>query len=182
MQAKIILLMILFCVIITASCHKKNTEMASAEIEKQTGPDEIIENVMMVSTTKDKVEWQMNATLSKRFTADKFMIAYEVTMETLNMTEKNFYSSDSVYVYEIRDEFIGMGNVEIITPRARLKTQKIIWNRLTDTVYAPDEVYVVRDNHQMWGTSLYTNSTLDYINLQNVRGQGVVDDNVFNEL
>jgi len=179
MPLKIFLLTMLLCAVFTVSCGKKNTEMASAEIEKQTGPDEIIENVMMVSTTKDKVEWQMNATLSKRYTADKFMIAYEVTMETLNMTEKNFYRSDSVYVYEVRDEFIGMGSVEIISPNAVLKTEKIIWNRLTDTVYAPDEVYIIRDKHEMWGTSLYTNSTLDYINLQNVRGHGVVDDKIF---
>jgi len=178
MRLKIFFFLLLFYAVITTSCKKK-IEMPSAEIEKLTGADEIIENVTMISISRQNVEWQMKAALSKRFTGDKFMVAYDVEMETINTQDKNFYSSDSVYVYEIKDEYVGMGNVVIISPKAVLKTDKIIWNRLTDSIFAPDEVYIVRDRHQMWGTTLYTNSTLDYINLMNVKGQGTVDEKIF---
>jgi len=171
----VVLKILCICLILFfTGCDVKN-DMTGQEIEITHEADEIIENVVMTTMMGSKIEWEMKAQLSKRYTADKFMIAYYVTLETLNTMDKNFYSSDSVYVYEVQDEFIGMGNVIITNPKATLKTDKIIWNRLSDKVHAPNDVYLKRDNHEMWGSNLFTNSRLDYIDMQGVSGHGVVE-------
>ena len=171
--------LVLIALVFTA-CGEKS-EVISLNLEKNVGPDEIIDNLQMFATTGEKIEWQMTAGRTKRFLNDRSMIAYDVNLETLNMDDKNFYSSDSAYVYEIQDEFIGMGNVEIITPKGILRTDKIIWNRKTDRIHAPNEVYLKRFEHEMWGKNLHTNSNLDFINMERVSGKGIVDDDFFTD-
>jgi lipopolysaccharide assembly outer membrane protein LptD (OstA) len=129
----------------------------------------------MTATSGENIEWLMRANEAWRFNSERRWIAYEVFLETINMEDKNFFRSDSVYVYEITDEFIGMGNVEIISPRGTLFTEHIIWHRLSDRITAPNEVHLIRDGHQIWGSELYTNSNLDFIDMKTVSGHGVVE-------
>ena len=170
---KIIYLLIIVAVI--SGCGDKS-EISSLDLEKNIGPDEVIDNLIMLATTGNQIEWQMSAGHTQRFIEEKKMIAFDVFMETLNLEDKNFYRSDSAFVYDIQDEFIGMGNVEIITPNGTLKTEKIIWNRKSDRIHAPLRVYIKRQDHEMWGANLITNSNLDFINMEKVSGSGVIDD------
>jgi predicted transcriptional regulator len=158
-----------------------NDEMTTQEMGRNVGPDEVINNLVMTATTGEDIEWQMTAELAKRFNSQRKWIAYDVILETINQEDTNFYRSDSVYVLEIEDEFIGMGNVEIINQRGLLRTDKIIWYRKSDRIFAPNLVYLNRDDHEMWGENLFTNSSLDYIEMQNVRGHGTIDESLFTD-
>jgi hypothetical protein len=68
----------------------------------------------------------------------------------------------------------GMGNVVVVSPRGTLNTELLHWNRMNDQIHAPYDVYLVRDDHEFWGDDLYTNSSMDFVNLKNVRGVGQV--------
>ena len=161
-------------VFMVISCSD-GTEIATQEIARNTGADELIHDLTMLSTIGDKTEWQMQSRYVERFTDERRWVAYEVFMETMNEADKNFYRSDSVYVNDIEDTFTGMGNVEIISPSGILETDLIIWNRRTDQIHAPNDVYLKRNQHEMWGADLYTNSNLDYVDMKRVRGHGTVD-------
>jgi hypothetical protein len=174
MGKRYIILLLSMCIISLSGC-RAGDEIASQDIEKNIGPDEIIEQLTMMSTIGGDVEWQMKATLAHRYNTDRRWIAYHVDMETLNQDDKSFYRSDSVYVHEIQDEIVGMGNVVLISERGILKTNLVTWHRLTDRIHAPGNFYIVRDDHEMWGENLITNSSLDFIDAQRVSGRGTLD-------
>jgi hypothetical protein len=165
--------------ILTLNNCKSSPNIIFDDLVINTGPDETIYNLKMITVTGDKTEWQLEASYAKKFSEKKNWIAYEVEMETLNEEDKNFYSSDSVYVFEIENEFIGYGNVVIKTPNALLKTDKVIWYRNRDRIFAPNDVYFVRDNNEMWGKNVVTNSNLDFLDARNINGQGSSNDKSF---
>ena len=153
------------------SCVER-ADISTSTLEKNQGADELIHNFTMVSTIGEIQEWLMHANYFERFSKEKRWVAYDVFLETLEEGEKNFYRSDSVYVSEVTDILTGMGNVEIISPNGILHTDLIIWNRRTDRVHAPNEVYIKNDKNEIWGTELFTNSNLDFVDLKNVSGIG----------
>ena|GEM_PF-3006432 len=162
---------LIVCLFFIISCTSK-LDITTQNIDKLSGADETIDHFTMVSTIGDDQEWFMTANYFERFSKEKRWVAYTVFLETLNEEEKNFYKSDSVFVSEISDVLIGMGNVEIISPNGILQTDKIIWDRRNDRVHAPNDVYIKNDNNEIWGNDLYTNSNLDYIDLKSVSGRG----------
>jgi len=125
--------------------------------------------------TTEKTEWMMKADIVERFNIDKYWWAYTVVLETLNNDNKNFYKSDSIHVSDQTDILTGYGNVEITSPNGYLSTDKIIWNRRSDMVYAPNDIYLKRDNNEIWGRDLHTNMNLDFIDLKQVKGRGSLD-------
>ena len=130
----------------------------------------------MILHSGSKTEWLMRADLVERFNTERYWWAYNVFLETLNNEEKNFYRSDSIHVNDITDVFTGFSNVEIISPNGYLSTDLIIWNRKTERIHAPDEVYIKKESNEIWGIDLHTNMNLDFIELKQVRGQGTSDD------
>lgn len=158
-----------------------NSESITKEIKKRNGHDELILGLQIITTTKNATEWVMNSETVKRYNNEKKWVAYKVFLETINEENKNFYQSDSAYISEIDDILTGMGNVIVISPRGKLYTDKIIWNRMKDEIHAPGEIYLKNDDNELWGSNLYTNSNLDYIDLRNVSGKGQADDNIFSE-
>ena len=165
-----ILVLIIFLLFFTAC--KERGEISTQNIERETSADEIIHNFTMVSTIGENQDWIMKATYFERFTKDRRWVAFDVFMETLNEDEKNFYSSDSLFVSEVTEIYTGMGNVEIISPNGILHTDKIIWDRKTDRIHAPNDVYIKNENHEIWGSVLYTNSNMDFVDLKEVSGIG----------
>ena len=156
------------------SCTNRS-DISTQNIEKISGADEIIHNMTMVSTIGETREWLMTATYFERFNSEKRWVAYNVFLETLNEVDKNFYRSDSVFVSEITDVFTGMGNVEIISPNGILHTDKIIWDRKTDRIHAPNDIYIINNQNEIWGNYLFTNSNLDFVDLRHVSGIGSVE-------
>jgi lipopolysaccharide assembly outer membrane protein LptD (OstA) len=154
-------------------CRNKS-EIATTDIEKRSGPDELIDNFTVISVIGDSQEWYMTSEFMKRFNSERRWVGYNVIMETLNSEDMSFYKSDSIFVSDITNILTGMGNVEIINPRGILKTDLIHWNRRSDQIHAPNDVYMTRDGHEFWGTNLHTNSSMDYIDLRNVSGEGVL--------
>ena len=131
----------------------------------------------MILHSGEKTEWLMTADLVERFNSERYWWAYSVFLETLNNEDKNFYRSDSIHVSDISNIFTGMGNVEIISPNGYLSTDKIIWNRMTERIHAPNNVYIKKDSNEIWGNDLNTNMNLDFIDLRHVRGSGNAIDN-----
>ena len=161
----------IFFLLFLISCVNKS-EIATQSIEKITGADETIDNFTMVSTIEETQEWLMTAVYFERFSKERRWVAYDVYLETLNENDKNFYRSDSVFVSEITDILTGMGNVEIISPNGILLTDKIIWDRKNDRIHAPNDIYLKNERNEIWGSYLFTNSNLDFIDLQHVSGIG----------
>jgi LPS export ABC transporter protein LptC len=159
--------------ILFAACTN-SSEIATADIVRNVGPDETIDNFTVVSTIGERQEWLMIADLVKRFNEERRWVAYNVFMETLNEEDKNFYRSDSVFVSDITNILTGMGNVKITTPSGILKTDLIHWNRMSDRIHAPNDVYLTRDSHEIWGSDLRTDSNLGFIDMRNVTGHGTL--------
>ena len=166
---------ILLLILLLFTACTNNSEITTADIERRIGPDETIESFRVVSTFGENQEWLMIADLVKRFNAERRWIAYNVFMETLNEDDKNFYRSDSVFVSDVTNILTGMGNVEVLTPRGILKTDLIHWNRMNNRIHAPNDVYLTRDSHELWGSDLHTNSSLDFVDLRNVSGTGLLE-------
>ncbi|MCL2063533.1 MAG: hypothetical protein FWG98_04080 [Candidatus Cloacimonetes bacterium] len=156
------------------SCADR-AEISTQDIERVTEADEIIHDFTMLSTIGEMQEWFMKADYFERFSKERRWMAFNVFLETLNETDKNFYRSDSLFVSEITDVYTGMGNVEIISPNGILHTDKIIWDRRTDRIHAPNDVYIKNDNNEIWGSVLYTNSNMDFVDLRHVSGIGSVE-------
>ena len=174
MKILIIILFITYSIFIFVSCSP-TSEISIQSIEKVSAADETIDNFTMYSTIGQNTEWKMNAVYFERFPNERRWVAYDVFLETLNENDKNFYSSDSVFVSEITDILIGMGNVKITSPNGFLSTDKIIWDRRIDRIHAPNEIYLKDAHNELWGNNLYTNSNLDYVELINVSGTGETD-------
>ncbi|MCL1826805.1 MAG: hypothetical protein FWG20_02075, partial [Candidatus Cloacimonetes bacterium] len=103
---------ILLLVMSLLSCSD-NAEIDVRNIEKNKGPDEIINSFEMILHSGEKTEWLMKADVMKRFNAEKYWWAYIVELETMSDEEKNFYKSDSIHVSDLTDVLTGWGNVEI---------------------------------------------------------------------
>ncbi len=167
-----------FFIIILNACTDSN-EIHVKPMARAIGPDELIDSLTIISTSEDGVDWIMTAQHVKKFNQQKKWTAYQVFIESTEEDNKNFYESDSAYISEVDDIFTGMGNVVIISPKGILKTQKIEWNRKTNKIRAPGFVYLKKDENEFTGTNLFTNINFDYIDLKEVSGQGIIEEDMF---
>ena len=168
-NCKLLIVILLFFV----SCGD-NSEITTADIVRNVGPDEMIDAFTVVTLIGEEQEWLMEADHMMRFNAERRWVAYNVFMETLTEESTNFYRADSVFVSDVTNIMTGMGNVVVTSPRGTLNTDLLHWNRMNDQIHAPYDVYIIRDEHEFWGDDLHSNSNMDFINLRNVRGMGRV--------
>lgn len=168
-------------IVFLISACTRSSDLITQDIDRIYGPDEIIDSLTIISSSKDEVEWIMTSALVKRYSVQKRWTAYDVFIESIEEENKNFYSSDSAFISEMDNIFTGMGNVVIISPNGILKTQKLTWNRLNNQIHAPEEVYLKRNDNEFFGRNLYTNINFDYVDLREVSGHGTIDEKMLSE-
>ncbi|MCK9328334.1 MAG: LPS export ABC transporter periplasmic protein LptC [Candidatus Cloacimonetes bacterium] len=168
-----------FIIISFLSSCSKSDEIPVTQLDKKSGPDEIIDSLTIITISKDSVEWKMSSKLVKKYNQQKVWTAYEVFVESLEKNNQNFYQSDSAYISEVDDVLTGMGNVIITSPNGILKTRKIEWDRKTNKIHAPGYIYLKRDDNELTGTNLFTNINFDYVDLKNVSGHGTIKEDLF---
>ena len=147
-------------------------EVLVGDLIANNGPNEIIELFEMHYYTGCSEDWRMSSALVHRYLTTSKWVLFTVELESLSETDQSFYRSDSAYVYESSDELLGMGNVQIRTKNGNLYTNLIEWDRTSDIIHAPNKVYIQEAENEIWGSDLYTNSKMSFIELVNVSGQG----------
>jgi hypothetical protein len=164
-------LLILFIVFLL-SCAQG--DFSRSDIDRADGPDGLIYGLEMTQITGTHLDWVMHSEFVERFSHQQRWVAYNVLLETVGDEQNTFFQSDSAFISDFDDVMIGMGNVVITSPSGILRTEKIIWNRMSDEVEAPDRFVLLRGIHEFRGYELFTNSHLTFIDMRRVSAEGYI--------
>lgn len=154
------------------SVNKNHTEQAASEV---------IDSVLAVSYNEGTTDWKIIADKVDRFPEKHQWTGYKVRFESLesNTSQRTVITCDRADIDEISNIIIGIGNVEIKSPKGYLRTELLKFNRFTDEIEAPNYVYLKRGENVIQGSGLKTNVNFDYVNLQKVSGQGNSSEEIF---
>lgn len=144
------------------------------------GPSETIDSVRIVSTNGEVAEWKINAEKVDRYTNSQQWIGYKVRFESLSGNDKSIITCNEADIDEVSNIIKGKGNVIINSPKGYLKTELLIFNRLSTEIHAPGYVHLKRGSSIINGTNLTTNVNFDYIDIKNVSGQGTMNEEITN--
>ncbi|MFA5497932.1 MAG: LPS export ABC transporter periplasmic protein LptC [Candidatus Cloacimonadia bacterium] len=143
----------------------KNAEEQSDNVEIY----EIKDNNVMRKILADKVE---------RFYEKKQLEAYVVTIidfdeegnEIMNLT------AEKMTISENDDEYTASGNVVVKKESNYLYTELLVWDQIYDTIYAPGEVTLVREDNVVKGVELRSDIEFKNISLNKVTAEGKLDE------
>ncbi|MCB5249556.1 MAG: LPS export ABC transporter periplasmic protein LptC [Candidatus Cloacimonadales bacterium] len=142
---------------------------------------ETIDSVFVVATDGNNLEWLLHADKVEKYPDKQFWKAYNVKFESVptDNSDPTIMTSNEAEIDEISNKITGKGNVIIISPNGLLKTEFLTLNRFNNEVFAPGFVYLEKEDNIIKGTGLTTNVTFDYVNLQQVSGEGTTSDAFF---
>jgi LPS export ABC transporter protein LptC len=168
-----------FCVVISLAlvtgCRPKVQPMGKTPAGL---PDEQSDSVRVVAMTGDKIDYILEADHTDRFYKEKMLYAMQVHI--VSYSEKDSTHStltcDRAEMDETANTLTAIGDVVIISDNGKMRTEKLVWYRNTDSLYAEGKVMILRDQDLLEGFMLRTDINLDRIQLENVTATGVVNE------
>ncbi len=174
-----IILMMISLFLINACDLSSNISVSNNQAERKAS--EVIDSVYAVSYNEEKTDWKIIADKVDRFPEKHQWTGFKVRFESLesNTSQRTIITCDRAEIDEISNIIVGIGNVEIKSPKGYLRTELLKFNRFTDEIEAPNYVYLKRGDNIIQGSGLKTNVNFDYVNLQKVSGQGNSSEEIF---
>ncbi len=141
-------------------------------------PEEYIEGIEVYTLKGDKSDYKLRAVTIKNFYDEKLTIAYEAKLDSYdkNGVHYSYIECDSAYVENNANLIKAYGHVYLETPNGIVKTDYIEWDKITDKVLAPNRVIMIRDDNEVIGYNLITDSAFKVTYMDNVKAKGTVDE------
>jgi|AntAceMinimDraft_2_1070361.scaffolds.fasta_scaffold13615_3 LPS export ABC transporter protein LptC len=158
-------------------CSSIGEEEEKVVIE-DNGPQEFIEGIEVYEMKGSIPEYKLKAEVIKNFYDIKRTIAYKAQLDSYDK-DGNHYSyieCDSAYVENDGDLIKAYGHVYLKTPNGIVKTDYIYWDKPSDKVLAPNKVVLIRDDNEVSGFNLRTDSRFRITNMDNVKAVGTVNE------
>jgi LPS export ABC transporter protein LptC len=167
-----------FCALVSVSllfaCQPKPVHYTKAPAGL---PDEQSDSVRVVAMTGNKVDYILEADHTDRFYEKKVLYAKKVRVVQYNDKDSTYstLTCDRAEMDEVGNILTAIGDVVIVSDNGKMRTEKLVWYRDTDSLYAEGKVMVLRGEDVLEGFELRTDINLDHVSLTNVTATGVLD-------
>lgn len=143
-------------------------------------PDESSENVSISEYNGKKLSFVLKAGRIDRWNDKRIMHAYKVDIISFDSEGgSSSLKADSTIVDDARNIVFAYGNVKLVGKEGSVSSQRLIWDRNTDEVTAPDAVTLTKGNNVLRGRNLRTTLSIYPTEMENVSAEGFFEESVF---
>ncbi len=155
--------------------------MQDTEALAQGLPEETALGVRMVEYRDENIDYIIDAAAMDRYTDRRMVYGYDVTLSSYDRLGQisTVIKADTTIVDDARNIIFAHGNVVFEGKEGKIRTQKMIWERILDEITVPGSVVLIRGSDLLRGTNLRTNAKLSYAEMEVVSGEGYVDEKTF---
>lgn len=177
LSVKLILLSTLLAL---CACGKSNLDMKT-ETMKRGIPDETSNNVTLTEYEQNRIAYILNAERIERYYDRRILNAYKVEIEALDKKTggTSVLKADSTIVDEARNMILAYGNVQLMSAEGSIFTNRMIWDRNSDVIVAPDTVMLVRAGNILRGKNLRTNLSIYPTEMDSISAEGLFEEKEF---
>ena len=169
---------ILFSIV---SCVKGEDilEKGKKLFDQEDLPEKTSDTVTLISMKEEKIDWFLKAEHVKEFAKKKKIYAKKMTIYVFD-SEDNIVSTmtaDSAKIDEVKKMLKAESNVKILSSNGVLETSVLYWNLANNSIFTKERVKITRGENVMYGKNLYTDVTLNSAKLDDIKGEGEVEEN-----
>ena len=159
-----------------AACGPSRLEQSYGKLG-QGLPDETSTDVTITELDKGEIEYILSAARLERFYDRRIIRAYEVDILAFSGKDRQStkLKADSTIVDDARNLIYAHGNVKVNYPEVNVNTTRLIWDRNSNELFAPDRVTLIREGNILRGTNLRTNLSIYPTQMDSVTAEGYVD-------
>ncbi len=170
-------ILLIASIIVLAGCYNLDDGSERFTIDPNA-PEEYIEGIEVYNLKGDKSDYKLRASMIRNYYDEKLTIAYDAKLDSYDKDGKHYsyIECDSAYVEDNADHIKAFGHVYLETANGIVKTDYIEWDKATDKVLAPNRVIMIRDDNEVIGYNLRTDSTFRVTKMDNVKAKGTVDE------
>ena len=130
---------------------------------------------------QNKIAYILNAERIDRYYDRRILNAYKVEIQALDKKTggTSFLKADSTIVDEARNMIMAHGNVKLISAEGSIYTNRMIWDRNSDVIVAPDTVMLVRAGNILRGRNLRTNLSIYPTEMDSISAEGLFEEKEF---
>jgi len=141
-------------------------------------PDQEARNITINNTNNDLLEYKLKANYMQKFTSKNLTLADTVEITSYNKFGeiKSILTCNNAELDDMKNIFLGIGNVIVTTENAILKTEYLRWNRNTNQFTAKKGVEIIRDDNIMLGEEMRSDETLSTIEITKVSAEGTLSE------
>ena len=143
-------------------------------------PDESSINVTITEYDGKKISYVLKAERIDRWNEKRVMHAYKVDITTIDAEGGgSSLKADSTIVDDARNMVFAYGNVKLVGKEGSVSSQRLIWDRNTDEVQAPDAVTLTKGNNVLRGRNLRTTLSIYPTEMDNISAEGFFEESIF---
>ena len=137
-------------------------------------PDEQADSVHIISTTGNKVDYEMTAKYMYKYYDKKLTIADSVfvTFFYEDGSVKSTLYSDNAEMDELDNTITGIGNVVVKSENGTMKAPRVVMNRNTNQLFASEGVILIRSTNTLYGQQMRSDLNLDRAEIIKVSAEG----------
>ncbi len=143
-------------------------------------PDESSTNVTITEYDGKNLSYVLKAERIDRWSEKRIMHAYKVDITTFDAEgENSSLKADSTIVDDARNMVFAYGNVKLVGKEGSVSSQRLIWDRNTDEVQAPDAVTLTKGNNILRGRNLRTTLSIYPTEMDDISAEGFFEESIF---
>jgi len=137
--------------------------------------------VILTEYEQNKIAYILNAERIERYYDRRILNAYKVEIQALDKKTggTSILKADSTIVDEARNMIMAHGNVKLISAEGSIFTNRMVWDRNSDVIVAPDTVMLVRAGNILRGRNLRTNLSIYPTEMDSISAEGLFEDKEF---
>jgi LPS export ABC transporter protein LptC len=141
-------------------------------------PDETSYNVKITQFNGTRTDYILEAGKIERFYDRRLLKAYKVDITAFDPKtgESSLLKADTTIVDDARNLIYANGNVFLSSGGGSVSSRRMVWDRNTDEIVAPDKVTLVRVGNVLKGENLRTNTRMDFAVMEKVSAEGFLDE------
>ncbi len=147
--------------------------------DKEDLPEKTSDTVSLVSMEEDKIKWFLKADHIKEFAKKKKIYAKKMTIYVFDVDDNivSTMTADSAKIDEVTKMLKAESNVKILSSNGVLETSILYWNLANNSIFTKEKVKITRGENVMYGQNLYTDVALNSAKLDDIKGEGEVEEN-----
>jgi len=141
-------------------------------------PDEEADSITVVTTTNDRLDYEMTAVHMFKYydTKQTFVDTVFVTFYNEDGTVKSTLRSDKAEMDDAANTITGIGNVVVISENGTMKAPFAILNKNTEQIFAQKGVTMIRGENTLYGEEMVSDMRLDRVEITKVSAEGTLED------
>jgi len=157
------------------ACTEKDTTF-NMPISGQI-PDEQADSIKIISTSNDKIDYELTAERYYKYydTKQTFADTVFVTFFNEDGSVKSTLSCNKAEVNDVENTLTGIGDVVVVSENGVMKAPLMVLDRNSNTLFAKEGVTLLRNNNLLQGAEMESNLDLDKVEIIKVSAKGKLE-------